>query len=85
MKHEGHTPPGAGRPRVVRKEQGVLQRQAPEDYDRQQKARDAAKAGREAKMSRAERAAERAHEQGRAEQTMEAVREFNEARAKERE
>ena len=62
----------------------VKQRQ---DYDRQQKVREAAKASRQSKLSRSEkedRAAAREHDQRRAEQTKEAVREFNEARAKEK-
>lgn len=61
----------------------VKQRQ---DYEREQKARDAGKDARDAKMSRADKA-ERAGAQKAAkaedDETMEAVREFNEARAAE--
>jgi hypothetical protein len=55
----------------------VKQRQ---DHAREQKARDAAKTGNEAEVSRsekAERAEAQRHEQSRAEQAKEAVREFN--------
>jgi hypothetical protein len=70
------------------KNRGAFNVKLRQEYERGQKARDAAKAGREAKMSRSEKA-ERAEamvaEQSRADETMEAVREFNEARAKEKE
>jgi len=59
----------------------VKQRQV---YERQQKARDASKETREAKMSKAdkqERAQARAADAKKAEEVMDAVREFNEARA----
>jgi hypothetical protein len=62
----------------------VKQRQ---DYDRQQKTRDAAKEAREAKMSRSERRERdeaRAEAQSKWDEGMEAVREFNEARGAEK-
>jgi hypothetical protein len=57
------------------------------DYEREQKAREAAKQGREAKMSRSEkreRAEAQEAAQRKVEETMDAVREFNEARAAEK-
>src|SRR4051812_11157241 len=66
------------------KNRGAFNVKQRQDYERQQKVREAAKASREGKLSRSERQ-ERAEAKDAAErkveETMEAVREFNEARA----
>jgi uncharacterized protein (DUF58 family) len=70
------------------KNRGAFNVKQRQDYEREQKVREAAKEARESKLSRSERQ-ERAEAkeaaQRKQEEAMEAVREFNEARAKERE
>jgi hypothetical protein len=59
-----------------------------EDYDRQQKVREAAKASRESKLSRSEKQAQAAAKEASSKkfaETMDAVRQFNEAQGKEKE